>query len=82
MAPGYIEGYKLDDEKLRRSFPGNAPDERDDPLYHVLMWHRPILDRIPRGAYTSRAESDIHLVMVIVVESGSDRDKLGREPVR
>jgi len=34
LEPHCIEGYKLDDKKVRRTFPGKG-DERDDsdPLY-------------------------------------------------
>jgi len=55
---------------------------------HVVTWYWPILERIPRGAYhkvTLRAESDDNnnfLVMAIVVKSGSDKEKMEREPVR
>jgi hypothetical protein len=72
----YIQGYKLDPQKIRHTFPReeHEPDET-----YEFTWYQPIIELIPETAYKyvgCGVEPDGHLNLVLVLNEGNDEAKM------
>lgn len=79
--PHFLKGYKLDLQKIRKTFPQEAEDPTTN---YELSWSKAILDSIGRESYQfvgCGVEPDGHLNLVWVIEEGDDEIELKKTPV-
>lgn len=72
----YLQGYKLDPQKIRATYPREEGDPEED---YDLKWHLPIIECIPRSAYKyvgCGVEPDGQLNLVLVQKVGYNKAKM------
>jgi hypothetical protein len=77
----FIKGFMLDDEKIRSHV---TKHEGDTGPNWEINWYQPIINCIPRSAYTEVGagfNANGNVIAVIVLEEGRKKEELEKKPV-